>query len=78
MLASLCSVGDYGAIERTSAQEITRSPNGCENYSEFLKYTKIFAASHHEEVVRIIAEGSGSQFDPVLVGVFVSAAKRFR
>jgi putative two-component system response regulator len=91
--------------------------------SDFLKYAKIFAASHHErwdgkgyprglkeneipllgrimaiadvydaltsirpykkafpheEAVRIIAEGGGTQFDPALVEVFELAADQFR
>jgi len=90
--------------------------------SDFLKYAKIFAASHHEnwdgtgyprglkeneipllgrimaiadvydaltsvrpykqafsheEAVRIINEGSGTQFDPVLVELFVQSSSRF-
>jgi len=91
--------------------------------SEFLKYAKIFAASHHEkwdgtgypyglkgndipllgrimsiadvydalvsvrpykeaytheEAVRIIAENSGTQFDPTLVDVFLRTADKFK
>jgi putative two-component system response regulator len=91
--------------------------------SEFVKYAKIFAATHHEkwdgtgyprglkendipllgrimaladvydalvsvrpykkaftheEAVRIIAEGSGTQFDPVLVDVFLRTAEQFK
>ena len=91
--------------------------------SEFLKYAKIFAASHHEkwdgtgypeglkaeeipllgrimavadvydaltsfrpykeafsheEAVRAIIEGSGTQFDPLLVDAFVRAKEQFR
>jgi len=91
--------------------------------NDFLKYAKIFAASHHEkwdgtgyprglkgneipllgrimsiadvydaltsvrpykkafrhgEAVRIIAEGSGKQFDPALVEVFLKTADQFR
>jgi len=32
----------------------------------------------HESAIQIIAENSGIQFDPVLVGVFLKAAERFR
>ncbi|MCL2764761.1 MAG: response regulator [Treponema sp.] len=91
--------------------------------SEFLKYAKIFAASHHEwwdgngyphklkgtdipllgrimavadvydalvsvrpyknsytheEAVKIIKEGSGTQFDPVLVNIFLEVADQFK
>jgi len=91
--------------------------------SEFLKYAKVFAASHHEkwngkgyprglngneipllgrimaiadvydaltserpykkaftheEAVRIITEGSGTQFDPVLVELFVQNSEQFK
>ena len=91
--------------------------------SEFLKYAKIFAASHHErwdgsgypyglkeneipllgrimaiadvydaltsvrpyknafnheDAVTIITEGSGTQFDPILVGVFARTAEHFK
>jgi putative two-component system response regulator len=91
--------------------------------SEFLKFAKIFAASHHEnwdgtgyphglkgreipllgrimaiadvydalislrpykqaytheEAVKIISEGSGTQFDPVLVDLFLKTAENFR
>ena len=91
--------------------------------SDFLKYAKIFAASHHEkwdgsgyprglkeqeipilgrimaivdvydaliserpykkaftheEAVRIISDGSGKQFDPALVDVFLQSAEQFR
>jgi putative two-component system response regulator len=38
-------------------------------------YKKAFT---HEEAVRIIAEGSGTQFDPALVDTFIRAADRFR
>jgi len=38
-------------------------------------YKKAFS---HEEAVRIITEGSGIQFDPALVEVFISAAKQFK
>ena len=38
-------------------------------------YKKSYA---HEEVVRIIAEGSGKQFDPTLVDVFIRSADLFR
>ena len=38
-------------------------------------YKKAFS---HEEAVRIITEGSGTQFDPALVEVFTSAAEQFR
>ena len=91
--------------------------------SDFLKYAKIFAASHHEkwngsgyprglsgneipllgrimaiadvydaltsvrpykpafpheEALRIITEGSGTQFDPALVEIFIQTAEQFR
>jgi putative two-component system response regulator len=91
--------------------------------SDFLKYAKIFASSHHEkwdgtgyprglkgndipllgrimaiadvydaltsvrpykkafthdEAVRIIVEGSGTQFDPVLAEVFVKSSPQFK
>jgi len=32
----------------------------------------------HEEAVRIITEGSGTQFDPSLVEVFTGAAEQFK
>jgi putative two-component system response regulator len=35
-------------------------------------------ALSHEEAVRIITEGSGTQFDPVLVDTFIRAAERFK
>jgi putative two-component system response regulator len=38
-------------------------------------YKKAFP---HEEAVRIITEGSGTQFDPMLVEVFTHAADRFK
>jgi len=38
-------------------------------------YKKAFS---HEEAVRIITEGSGTQFDPQLVEAFISAAGQFR
>jgi putative two-component system response regulator len=38
-------------------------------------YKKAFS---HEEAVRIITEGSGAQFDPTLVEVFVRAADQFK
>jgi len=38
-------------------------------------YKKAFT---HEEAVRIITEGSGTQFDPMLVEVFTCAADQFR
>jgi putative two-component system response regulator len=38
-------------------------------------YKKAFS---HEEAVRIITEGSGTQFDPELVEVFIRAAERFK
>jgi putative two-component system response regulator len=38
-------------------------------------YKKAFS---HEEAVRIITEGSGSQFDPLLVEAFISAAEQFK
>ncbi|HBU12321.1 MAG TPA: hypothetical protein DEB31_06210 [Clostridiales bacterium] len=34
-------------------------------------------AFSHEEAVKIIREGSGTQFDPTLVGVFLSCEKQF-
>jgi len=37
-------------------------------------YKKAFS---HEEAVRIIKEGSGTQFDPVLVNLFIEASGRF-
>jgi len=93
------------------------------NESEFLKYAKIFAVSHHEwwngkgyplelkgndipllgrimaiadvydalvsirpykrafsheEAVRIISEGSGTQFDPALVEIFMRISDQFK
>jgi len=41
----------------------------------FRPYKKAFP---HEEAVRIISEGSGVQFDPVLVDLFIGAAEQFR
>jgi len=38
-------------------------------------YKKAFT---HEEAVRIITEGSGTQFDPALVEVFINAADNFK
>jgi putative two-component system response regulator len=38
-------------------------------------YKKAFT---HEESVKIINDGSGSQFDPVLVEVFNSISDRFK
>jgi len=38
-------------------------------------YKKAFS---HEEAVRIITEGSGIQFDPQLVEVFISASEQFK
>jgi putative two-component system response regulator len=38
-------------------------------------YKKAFT---HEEAVRIITEGSGTQFDPALVDVFLRVAERFK
>jgi len=38
-------------------------------------YKKAFI---HEEAVRIITEGSGTQFDPALVNIFVRVADRFK
>jgi putative two-component system response regulator len=38
-------------------------------------YKKAFS---HEEAVRIITEGSGIQFDPALVEVFINAAEQFK
>ena len=38
-------------------------------------YKKAFT---HEEAVRIITKGSGTQFDPALVEVFICAAEQFR
>jgi putative two-component system response regulator len=38
-------------------------------------YKKAFP---HEEAVRIIEEGSGTQFDPGLIGIFSRAADRFK
>jgi putative two-component system response regulator len=38
-------------------------------------YKKAFT---HEEAVRIITEGSGTQFDPALVDVFICAADQFK
>jgi putative two-component system response regulator len=38
-------------------------------------YKKAFS---HEEAVRIITEGSGTQFDPELVEVFIRAAEQFK
>ncbi|MDR2575977.1 MAG: response regulator [Treponema sp.] len=38
-------------------------------------YKKAFS---HEEAVRIITEGSGTQFDPALVEVFINAAEQFK
>jgi len=37
-------------------------------------YKKAFS---HEEAVRIITDGSGTQFDPALVEIFISAAEQF-
>jgi putative two-component system response regulator len=104
-------------------EQIIRKIETMAKESDFLKYAKIFAASHHEkwdgtgyhrglkgndipllgrimaiadvydaltsvrpykkaftheEAVQIITEGSGSQFDPVLVEVFTRAAEQFR
>ena len=36
------------------------------------------SAYTHEEAIRIIKEGSGSQFDPVLVDVFIETSDHFR
>ncbi len=35
-------------------------------------------AFSHEEAVRIISEGRGTQFDPALVDIFINAADRFK
>jgi putative two-component system response regulator len=35
-------------------------------------------ACTHEEATRIIAQGKGTHFDPVLVDLFISAADQFR
>jgi len=35
-------------------------------------------AFSHEEAVRIISEGRGTQFDPALVDTFINAADRFK
>ena len=104
-------------------EEIIQKIETLAKESEFLKYAKIFAASHHEkwdgsgypsglagndipllgrimaiadvydaltsvrpykkafsheEAVEIIIEGSGLQFDPVLVEVFTKTAEEFR
>ena len=104
-------------------KEIVEKVEALAKESDFLKYAKIFAASHHEkwdgsgypdglkgsdipllgrimaiadvydaltssrpykkaftheEAVRIITEGSGTQFDPSLITIFNRAADQFR
>jgi putative two-component system response regulator len=50
----------------------------CDVYDALISKRPYKNAYTHEEAVKIIAEGRGSQFDPVLIDVFIKVSDQFK
>jgi putative two-component system response regulator len=50
----------------------------CDVYDALISKRPYKSAYTHEEAVKIISEGSGSQFDPVLIDVFLKVSDQFK